>query len=151
VLGVAYLAHIPEAALDISNLAEDFGVAFHISFQFRKSGNRCLYDGSMCVRCALLLVACLLLCGCKQGPATRRYDFQGEVMALNPQEHTATIKHGKIGDWMGAMTMEYPIKNEADWKKLSVGAHIDAAVFVTDASYYVGDVRVTGAAPPPAP
>jgi Cu/Ag efflux protein CusF len=72
-------------------------------------------------------------------------------MALNPQEHTATIKHGKIGDWMGAMTMEYPIKNEADWKKLSVGAHIDAAVFVTDASYYVGDVRVTGTAPPSAP
>jgi Cu/Ag efflux protein CusF len=52
---------------------------------------------------------------------------------------------------MGAMTMEYPIKNEADWKKLSVGAHIDAAVFVNDASYYVEDVRVTGAAPPPAP
>jgi len=72
-------------------------------------------------------------------------------MALNPQERTATIKHGKIGDWMAAMTMEYPIKNEADWKKLSVGAHIDATVFVNDASYYVGDVRVTSATPPSAP
>jgi len=36
VLGVANLAHIPEAALDISNLAEDFRVAFHTSFQFRQ-------------------------------------------------------------------------------------------------------------------
>jgi Cu/Ag efflux protein CusF len=105
----------------------------------------------MYVRCALLVAACLLLCGCKQGSATRRYGFHGEVMALNPQEHTATIKHGKIGDWMAAMTMEYPIKNEADWKKLSVGEQIDATVFVNDASYYIGDVRVTRAAPPPAP
>jgi Cu/Ag efflux protein CusF len=75
--------------------------------------------------------------------------MHGEVVALNPQDHTATIKHGKIGNWMEAMTMEYPIKHEQDWKKLSVGAHIDATVFVSDAGYYVGNVRLEQASPAP--
>lgn len=92
-------------------------------------------------RAAMLLALCLLLGGCKPAPV-RQYPMHGEVLALDAQSHTATIKHGKIGDWMGAMTMEYPIKNEADWKKLAVGAQIDATVFVSDAGYSVGDVRV---------
>jgi len=40
VFGVAYLAHIPKNAFDISNLAEDAGLAFHPCFQFRKSDTR---------------------------------------------------------------------------------------------------------------
>ena len=74
--------------------------------------------------------------------------MHGEIVALNPPDRTATIKHGKIGDWMEAMTMEYPIKNDVDWKKLTVGAHIDATVFVRDTSYYVGEVRILAPAHP---
>jgi Cu/Ag efflux protein CusF len=91
---------------------------------------------------AALLVSCLLLGGCKPAAPVRQYPMHGQVVALDAQNHTATIKHDKIGDWMGAMTMEYPIKREADWKKLAVGAQIDATVFVSDAGYFVGDVRV---------
>src|ERR1019366_3481326 len=40
VLGVAYVAHIPKTAIDISNLAEDGGFAFHPCFQFRRSETR---------------------------------------------------------------------------------------------------------------
>src|ERR1017187_1681093 len=40
VLGVAYLAHVPKTALDISNLAEDGSLAFHPCFQSRKSDSR---------------------------------------------------------------------------------------------------------------
>jgi Cu/Ag efflux protein CusF len=65
------------------------------------------------------------------------------------QDHTATIKHDKIGDWMAAMTMEYPVPNDADWKKLAVGAQIDATVFVAGDSYYVGNVRVIRSATRP--
>jgi len=91
---------------------------------------------------AALLACCLLLSSCKPAAPVRRYPMHGQVLALDPQNRTATIKHGKIGDWMGAMTMEYPIKRDADWKKLAVGAQIDATVFVGDAGYFVGDVRV---------
>jgi Cu/Ag efflux protein CusF len=100
-------------------------------------------------RAAMLLAVCLLLGGCKPAAPVRQYPMHGEVLALDAQNHTATIRHGKIGDWMGAMTMEYPIKNAADWKKLAPGVQIDATVFVSDAGYFVGDVRVApGSAPP---
>ena len=43
--------------------------------------------------------------------------MQGEVMALDASAHTATIAAGKIGDWMEAMTMEYPVKPDAEFQK----------------------------------
>jgi Cu/Ag efflux protein CusF len=100
-------------------------------------------------RAAVLVAVCLLLSGCKPAAPVRRYAMHGVVLKLDAQTHTATIKHGKIGDWMGAMTMEYPFKSEADWKKLAPGAQIEATVFVGDAGYYVGDVRVVAGSAPP--
>jgi Cu/Ag efflux protein CusF len=85
---------------------------------------------------------CLLLAACRSAPPARRYQMHGEVVALNADEHIATIKHGPIGDWMGAMTMEYPVKDAADWKRLTVGAHIDATVFVSEGAYYIGEVKI---------
>ncbi len=91
----------------------------------------------------VFLIACSVLLGaCKHAPPARQYAMHGEVVALNTQEHTALIKHEKIGDWMEAMTMEYPIKSQSDWSKLAAGERIDATVFVTGDRYYVGDVRV---------
>jgi len=95
----------------------------------------------------VLLALCLVFDGCKSEGQGRRYPMHGQILALDAQNHTATIKHGKIGDWMGAMTMEYPIKSDADWRKLEVGSQIDATVFVSEGSYFVGDVRVTATKP----
>jgi Cu/Ag efflux protein CusF len=95
------------------------------------------------MRSMLLAALLALVCtGCSRTPAVKQYPMHGEVMALDAQDRTATIKHGKIGDWMGAMTMEYPVKNPADWQKLAVGEHINATVFVSGDSYYVGNVEV---------
>jgi Cu/Ag efflux protein CusF len=100
----------------------------------------------MQLRYAAVLV-CLSLAACKSSPQGRQIPFHGEIVALNEQGHIATIKHGKIGDWMEPMTMEYPIKDAADWKKLAVGEQIDATAFVNGSSYYVGNVRVTARPP----
>ena len=66
-------------------------------------------------------------------------------MALDPAAHNATIKHEKIGDWMEAMTMEYTVKPDADFAKLHVGDRIQATVVVQDPTYWVTEVKVTGA------
>ncbi|MFN7992042.1 MAG: copper-binding protein [Bryobacteraceae bacterium] len=92
--------------------------------------------------CCVILFCALALFSCKKAPPARQYAMHGEVLAISAQDHTATIKHEKIGDWMEAMTMEYPIKNEAEFKKLAVGDRIDATVFVNDSSYYVGNIQV---------
>ena len=69
--------------------------------------------------------------------------MQGVVKALDANAKTATIDAGKIGDWMEAMTMEYPVKPDSEFQKLHVGDHIDATVVVEDPTYYVTDVKVT--------
>jgi Cu/Ag efflux protein CusF len=43
---------------------------------------------------------------------------------------------------MDAMTMEYPVKPDAEFQKLHVGDKIEATVVVNDPSYYVTDVKV---------
>jgi len=88
----------------------------------------------------LLLAIALAGCGAKNG--TRRYSMQGEVKALDPATKTATIAAGKIGDWMEAMTMEYPVKPDTEFQKLHVGDHIQGTVIVSGDKYYVTEVRV---------
>jgi Cu/Ag efflux protein CusF len=93
-------------------------------------------------RVCLLLLAALVLVGCG-GAGEKRYQFDGAIVALDPANKTATIAASKIGDWMDAMTMEYPIKPDAEFVKLHVGDKIHATAVVKDPVYYVTDITVT--------
>jgi Cu/Ag efflux protein CusF len=92
-------------------------------------------------RTSVLLLA-LTLAGCGAKDQTKRYAMEGEVKALDPAAKTATIAHGRIGDWMEAMTMEYPVKPDAEFQKLHVGDHIQATVMVNGDKYYVTEVKI---------
>ena len=96
----------------------------------------------------LLLVGVILLAGCgaktqtqTQGQ-TKRYAMEGEIKSLDSGAKTASINAGKIEGWMEAMTMEYPVKPDAEFAKLHVGDRIQATVVVNDLKYYVTDVKV---------
>lgn len=96
-----------------------------------------------------MLSACGVLfafagCGAKKAQA-KRYPIQGVVKALDPAAKTATIQHGRIGDWMEAMTMEFPVAPDADFQKLHVGDRMEGTVVVADVKYYVTDVKVLSA------
>jgi Cu/Ag efflux protein CusF len=97
-------------------------------------------------RRGILAVAAVLLAGCAAKQQTegqgKRYPMQGEVKSLDPGAKTATINAGKIEGYMAAMTMEYPIRPEAEFAKLHPGDHIQATVVVNDDRYYVTDVKV---------
>jgi Cu/Ag efflux protein CusF len=93
-------------------------------------------------RTGLCLLAAVVLAGC--GASQKRYPMVGEIMALDPVAHNATIKHEKIGDWMEAMTREYTVKPDAEFAKLHVGDRIQATVVVQDPTYWVTEVKVTG-------
>jgi Cu/Ag efflux protein CusF len=92
-------------------------------------------------RTTVLLLA-IALAGCGAKTPTKRYAMEGEVKALDPATRTATIAAGKIGDWMDAMTMEYPVKPDAEFQKLHVGDHIQATVVVSGDTYYVTEVKI---------
>ena len=91
---------------------------------------------------AVLFALALLLAACgAKTEAGKRYSMQGKVLALDQTAQTATIQHGKIGDWMDPMTMEYPVKPASEFQKLKVGEKITATVVVNDLKYYVTDVK----------
>ena len=74
--------------------------------------------------------------------STKKYSLHGEVIRVDPHGQIATIKHQPIGDWMGAMTMDFPVKSEADFAKLGPGKQVDATVNVKDGiEYWVSDVK----------
>ena len=88
---------------------------------------------------ALLLSAC--------GPSVKRYPLTGEVKLLDPKAKIATVQHDKIGDWMGAMTMEFPVKPDVEFFKMHVGDKIEAEVVVQGDKYHLTDVKVTNLVP----
>jgi Cu/Ag efflux protein CusF len=100
-------------------------------------------------RAGLWLLAAVVLAGCgsHKEPA-KRYPMEGEIRALDPATHSATIRHGKIGDWMEAMTMEYTVKPDSEFAKLHVGDRIRATVVVQDPAYWVTDIKVLGSRAP---
>ena len=95
-------------------------------------------------RFVLTLALLLALGGCAKGRTVdeKRYAIDGIVVALDPQAKTATIKSGPIGDWMAAMTMEFPVQPDSEFAKIHPGEHIRGTVIVQDLSYYVTGVVV---------
>jgi Cu/Ag efflux protein CusF len=77
----------------------------------------------------------------KKDEVLKKYELHGEVSRLDAENKIATIKHQAIGDWMGAMTMDFPVKDAADFAKLSPGKPVEATVFVQGFNYWVGDVK----------
>lgn len=69
-------------------------------------------------------------------------------MSLDEQTHLAKIDAGQIGDWMGPMTMDYPVPDKSDWQKLAAGQAIDGTVHVKGDEFWVANVKT--AAPTPA-
>src|SRR5882724_9999723 len=63
------------------------------------TASRCTCDDEAVVsrRFALLLLIVAAACSCE--PAPKRYPIQGEVKALDTTLKSATIAHGRIGDW----------------------------------------------------
>lgn len=103
---------------------------------------------------ALTIVGLLAiaLVGCNRTPTPpkerseplRQYSMRGSVLRLDPEGHIATIKNEKIEGWMESMTMDFPVKDQADFAKLHPGDTIRATVFVQGLEYWVGNVKPDG-------
>jgi len=73
----------------------------------------------------------------------RQYPVHGKVLAVDAAAKKARIDAGPIGDWMGAMTMNYPIKDDAGFAQLKEGVELDATVNVDpDDNFFLTDIKV---------
>jgi mono/diheme cytochrome c family protein len=74
--------------------------------------------------------------------AAKRYSLRGRVLALNAQNHTATIAGEAIPGWMGAMTMKYPVPNQKDWQALRAQQTVRGTVEVReDGDFHLSEVK----------
>jgi Cu/Ag efflux protein CusF len=90
----------------------------------------------------LTLALALAACSGNKLPAGKRYPIAGEIKSLDTNTKSALIDAEKIGDWMDAMEMDYPIKPDSEFQKLHVGDKIRGTVVVVDPGYYVTDLKV---------
>jgi len=94
-----------------------------------------------CLALALLLAGCSSSKTQESAASAKQYQLRGEIMSLDPSGHVATIKHEEIKGFMGAMTMGYPIKDPAEFSKLTVGEPITATVYVSGDDMWVGNIQ----------
>jgi Cu/Ag efflux protein CusF len=90
---------------------------------------------------ALVMVALMMGCGGEPKAQVKSYAMRGVVQKLDPAAKVATIQHEKIGDWMEAMTMDFPVREATEFAKLKVGDKITATVFVQDPDYWIGEIK----------
>lgn len=90
----------------------------------------------------------LLAAACAKPAPPKTYSLRGEIMGLDASAHVATIKHEEIKGFMGAMTMGYPVKDPAEFGKLSVGEPITATVYVSGDDMWVGNIQKDSANAP---
>lgn len=111
----------------------------------------------------LVTLLCISLFGCEAEPAPEttaertdvttpseseeRYDLRGVIVDRDPMANTLKIDHEAIGDWMGAMTMSFPVRG-ADVQALPEdGETIRATVHVDGTEFWVTDVVTAAPAP----
>jgi Cu/Ag efflux protein CusF len=104
-------------------------------------------------RSIVLLAAALVLACSARKPETaiKRYTLHGEVMRVEPERKTAVIKHEPIEGWMEAMTMEFPVRDPAQFARLSKGQRIRATVNVQEFEYWLTDIQADGPKSSPSP
>jgi protein SCO1/2 len=105
------------------------------------------------IRCAVLALVMVTLgfaMSCKSKPAdnAKRYAFKGKVIAIDKAEHAATIDHDDIVGYMGAMTMEFDVKDDAGFAKLEAGDQVTATLAVTEEEDWLENLIITK---PPVP
>ncbi len=80
-----------------------------------------------------------------------QYELRGVIVERDPMANTLKIKHEAIGDWMGAMTMSFPVRG-ADVQSLpEVGDPVTATVNVDGTEFWLTDVAAAAQADETAP
>ncbi|HEY7337119.1 MAG TPA: copper-binding protein [Bryobacteraceae bacterium] len=92
---------------------------------------------------AIFALACLIgVSGFAQANAKKKsYTLHGVIQAVKGSEKKVTVKHDKIEGYMGAMTMDYKVADDAMMKKLKAGDEITATLYQDDYTLY--DIRLT--------
>ena len=97
-------------------------------------------------------MALILISGCRQqrkhSATEKRYELKGKVVQVEKDQHSVTVAHEDIKDYMPAMTMPFQV-GEGRLVVFEVplvpGDHITATLVVDGAKSWLEDVVITKA------
>jgi protein SCO1/2 len=95
-----------------------------------------------------LIVLIPSACKPRRSANEKRYPIRGKVVAVSPSDHTITIAHEDIVDYMPGMTMPFKIKNEADLQMVKPGDQLTGTLVVDDLTSWVEIASIIEGAPP---
>lgn len=84
-------------------------------------------------------------------PDAKYYSLRGKVVAVDKTKKKATIAHEEIPDYMDAMTMDFPVKDDFVLDDLTKDAEIRAQLVVDKDSYWLENFVITSAPNPNQP
>lgn len=95
-----------------------------------------------------MLVAVVVAVACGSGKKDRReYTLQGQVLAVQPEQKQAIIRHEEIQGFMAAMTMPYSVQDMNELAGIKAGDLINARLVVLPTAAYIEQVKKVGEAP----
>ncbi len=104
-----------------------------------------------------VIIICLLVSACEkkvaapaQTTALKRYDFKGKIVEISDKEKKiAKIQHEEIKGFMSAMTMKFPVKDDANFAKLEAGDSLTAILIYNpnDNRSWLENLAITKGAP----
>ncbi len=95
--------------------------------------------GRLCIAALLCVTACTA--PPEPEPEPIRHPLRGEVVQLRPGEtNGAVIAHEEIPGWMGAMTMTFPVLDQAEFAKLHVGDYVQGEVVVARGVFHLENI-----------
>lgn len=97
------------------------------------------------------LLVVVVAAGCGAGaPAERRFELQGQILALRPETGEVLIRHGDIKGFMPGMTMPFAVKDRSLLAGASRGDLVTATLVVAGDTAWLAALTRTGSAPLPA-
>ena len=107
----------------------------------------------------LLLISILTFAACKKNEEpsdstnVKRYPLKGVVVAADKARKSASIKHEAIPEYMEAMTMDFPIKDDWVWDDLKAGVEVRGDLVVDDVNgkYWLEKIAIVAVSNPNLP
>jgi protein SCO1/2 len=102
---------------------------------------------------AFLILALCVPGACRKPVPEQHYPVKGTVVEVSPKEKLLTVEHEDIPGYMPAMTMPFPVGDEAVLTGAGVGDAVTATLVISESRYYLENVvltrRAADATPPP--
>lgn len=99
----------------------------------------------MTTRAKAATASCLLLLSCSSD--VREYPIRGQVVGIDVERREITLKHEAIDGYMAAMTMPFPVTDQAQVGARTLGELVSGTLVVSSRGAYLTNLERVGFAP----